>query len=199
MSQAPLIMLIRHAEKAEPEDAETGVKKSGEDDNHSLSVEGWQRAGALVSLFAPLGRPLPEPRLARPASMIAEFADAPGSEEKKSKREEQTLLPLGKVLGVEPDFSFGKGQEKEAAAKAMKSDAPVLIAWEHHKICELAKAILDDPHIPNKWPKDRYDVVFVFRLGSDGKYTFEQVPQLLLAGDSDKPIEKVNPLLALFQ
>ena len=110
-------MLIRHAEKAEPEDAETGVKKSGEDDKHSLSVEGWQRAGALVSLFAPLGRTLPEPRLARHASMIAEFADAPGSEEKKSKREEQTLLPLGKVLGFEPDFSFGKGQEEEAAGQ----------------------------------------------------------------------------------
>ena len=192
-------MLIRHAEKAEPEDAETGVKKSGEDDKHSLSVEGWQRAGALVSLFAPLRRELPEPRLARPASMIAEFADAPGSEEKKSKREEQTLLPLGKVLGFKPDFSFGKGQEKEAAEKARESDGPVLIAWEHHKLCELAKAIVDDPQIPNKWPKDRYDIVFVFRLGANAVYTFEQVPQLLLPGDADKPIEKTNPLLALFQ
>lgn len=187
MSQAPIIMIIRHAEKAAPEAG--GVHESGEDDRHSLAVSGWQRAGALVPLFAPLTRPLPDPRLARPAHIIVEAADASGSEPKRSKREVQTLAPLVEMLRIEPDLRFGKGQEAEAAAEAKRSAGPVLIAWEHHLLIKLAREISNDPAIPKKWPKERYDIVFVFRLQPDGvSYSFEQVPQLLLAGDDEAPI-----------
>ena len=183
MPQSPIIMIIRHAEKAAPEAG--GVHESGEDDGHSLAVSGWQRAGALVPLFAPLTRPLPEPRLARPEYLFAESQDAPGSEAKKSQREVQTMAPLAEMLGIEPDFSFGRGQETEAAAAAKQCAGPVLMAWEHHKLLELARAISSDAGIPEKWPKERYDLVLVFRLQADGEaYSFEQVPQLLLAGDT---------------
>ncbi len=189
MSKAPVIMMIRHAEKAAPDRG--GVHESGEDDAHSLAVDGWKRAGALVSLFAPLGgRPLPEPRLARPAYLFAESADAPGSDPKLSKREEQTLAPMAEVLGVEPNFSFGRGHEAEAAAAAKACDGPVLIAWEHNHLFDVAREIAKDAPIPTEWPKIRNDIVLVFRLGEDGEsYSFEQVPQLLLAGDKADPIE----------
>lgn len=187
MSHAPIIMIIRHAEKAAPERG--GVAQSGEDDPHSLAVRGWQRAGALVGLFAPLERPLPEPRLARPAYLFAECADAPGSEEKHSQREEQTFIPLAAMLGIEPSFEFGKVQEAEAAAAAKLCPGAVLMAWEHKKLLELAAEITKSEELPPKWPSDRYDLVMVFRLQADGEtYSFEQVPQLLLAGDTGLPI-----------
>lgn len=187
MSQAPVIMIVRHAEKAAPDRG--GVDETGDDDHHSLAVRGWQRAGALVTLFAPLYRPLPEPCLARPDFLFAECADAPGSEEKHSKREEQTFVPLAEMLGIEPDFQFGKGQEAEAAAAAKGCRGSVLIAWEHKKLLELACQITSEKRLPAEWPSDRYDLVLVFRLQPDGEtYSFEQVPQLLLAGDRAVPL-----------
>lgn len=186
MFQAPIIMVIRHAEKADSESG--GVLQSGEDNRNSLSVRGWQRAGALVPLFAPGRRQPLDARLAEPAALISEYADAPGSEEKHSKREEQTLGPLAEKLGIKPNFGFGKGQENEAVAAARQATGPVLIAWEHKNLFKLASAITTDP-LPDNWPKERYDVVLLFRLLPDGtKYSCEQIPQLLLAGDEDTAI-----------
>lgn len=177
-------MIVRHAEKAAPDQA--GIDPSGEEDRHSLPIQGWLRAGAFVPFFAPMNRPLPEPRVARPAHLIAESPEAPESEPKKSKREEQTLAPLSDMLGVEPDFSFGRGQEAEAAAAAKQCSGPVLIAWEHHDLFKLAQAISSSEAYPAKWPSERFDIVLVFRLRPDGEsYSYEQVPQLLLAGDSE--------------
>lgn len=186
MEQASVIMVIRHAEKADR--GSGGVLQSGEDNRNSLSVRGWQRAGALVALFAPGQRQSLDSRLPQPAVLISEFADAPGSEEKHSKREEQTLGPLAEKLGITPDFSFGKGQEAEAAAAARRSPGPVLIAWEHKNLIKLASALTADP-LPERWPKERYDLVLLFRLRPDGTgYSCEQIPQLLLAGDQDTNI-----------
>jgi hypothetical protein len=39
-----------------------------------------------------------------------------------------------------------------------------------------------------KWPSDRFDMVWLFTWSSN-QYQFTQVPQLLLADDSDKPIK----------
>ena len=111
MSKASLIMLIRHAEKADEEQG--GIDRSGDDNRNSLSVRGWQRAGALVPLFAPSGHPLLESRLAQPTALIAEFADAPGSEEKHSKREEQTLSPLAKKLGFSSISHSERGRRRK--------------------------------------------------------------------------------------
>ena len=118
-------------------------------------------------------------RLARPEHLIVEAAEASGSEPKRSKCEVQTLAPLAEMLGIEPDLRFGKGQEAEAAAEAKRSSGPVLMAWEHHLLPTLACEIVNDPAILRKWPKERYDIVFVFRLKPDGvSYFFEQVPHL---------------------
>ena len=51
--EAPeIIMFVRHGEKPGDGSPPHGVDHHGEKDEHSLSVQGWTRAGALASLFA---------------------------------------------------------------------------------------------------------------------------------------------------
>jgi hypothetical protein len=38
------------------------------------------------------------------------------------------------------------------------------------------------------WPGHRFDLVWVFDLNPEAAWTFVQAPQLLLRGDSAKPI-----------
>jgi hypothetical protein len=41
--------------------------------------------------------------------------------------------------------------------------------------------------VPHKWPDDRFDIVWVLdEAGTD--WAFSQIPQMLLSGDSPKPI-----------
>ena len=181
-----MIMVIRHAEKAS--EGRDGVRLTGELDKHSLTVKGWQRAGALAGLFAPVGRPLPEQRLRRPEWLLAEYADAPGSEDKKSEREEETIAPLAAIMGAKVDLSFGKGQYQQAAAHARSLGGVVLMVWEHSELPQLARAISNDAGILEEWPRNRYDVVLVFRRDGVGEYSMEQVPEMLLAGDSPEQI-----------
>jgi hypothetical protein len=40
---------------------------------------------------------------------------------------------------------------------------------------------------PMSWPSDRFDLIFVLSLNPlDGRYSFAQVGQCLLAGDSER-------------
>jgi hypothetical protein len=47
-------MLIRHAEKPAKDGAPFGVNRKGLRSKEALAVRGWQRAGALATLFAPV-------------------------------------------------------------------------------------------------------------------------------------------------
>jgi hypothetical protein len=58
----------------------------------------------------------------------------------------------------------------------------VLVSWEHKAIHQIVTG-LGGPRSPD-WPDDRFDMVFVLdRTGAGWDLT--QVPQMLLAGDSD--------------
>jgi hypothetical protein len=177
-------MLIRHAEK--PTQAASGVKEDGTQSSHDLIVKGWQRAGALVCFFAPDRGPLQSPLIATPTFL---FASAPidGSSntgESRSRRSEETLTPLAKKLGAQINLAFTKGQEKEVAQAAQACTGPVLIAWQHEKIYDIAEAIPGGSIAPQNWPGDRFDIVFVLTLRhATNVYDFAQVPQSLLAGD----------------
>jgi len=61
----------------------------------------------------------------------------------------------------------------------------VLISWEHEAIPGIANRILaDTTSCPQKWPGDRFDLVWIFDRNSEGgDWRFSQVPQLLLPGD----------------
>jgi hypothetical protein len=168
-------MLIRHAEK--PDDTDGGVDPKGKPDKHDLIVRGWQRAGALVQFFA--NPPDPHSPIKPPTTI---FATEPGSE---SKRPLHTVTPLAKFLGTDIDSSIAEGAEQDLVNKAIASNGVVLIAWHHEKIPAIANLILQNQSAPQKWPGDRFDVVWIFsRAAASDPWTFSQAPQLLLSGDT---------------
>jgi hypothetical protein len=176
------IMLIRHAEK--PDGDISGVDTKGKQDSEELVVRGWQRSGALVRFFAPHNGEPVDPRLAQPKTI---FASAVGKHS-SSLRPHHTVLELARELGLKLDLRFAKDDLAGLAAAAPAAAGPVLIAWEHESIPAIVNAIAgNDATCPQKWQGDRFDLVWVLdRKGSD--WTFYQVPQLLLSGDSATPI-----------
>jgi hypothetical protein len=178
---APKIMVIRHAEK--PEGDIQGVTVSGTASKHDLIVLGWQRAGALVPLFAPARGPLQSDELATPQFLFAS--------DDSSQRPKDTITPLAQRLSLTINLNFGTGQESSLAAAAKTANGVVLIAWQHEDIPAIGNAITgDNTTVPQKWPGTRFDIVWVFDFDSHKqKYKFQQVPQCLLAGDENSVIQ----------
>ncbi len=169
------IMFIRHAEK--PEKAEKGVTPDGEHDEHSLSVRGWTRAGALAALFANTsGRQ----HLVEPARVIA---TAP-SHSYKSKREHDTALPTAERLNLKIDAIEVPDDYAPLVQELRNSPNPALIVWHHGTIpAFIASFPVTNFHdVPAHWPEDRFDAIWV--LQPDGEqYTWHEVNQELLDGD----------------
>lgn len=186
-ANARKIMLIRHAEKPPASPPPHGVNANGHHDPESLLVRGWQRAGALATLFAPANGVFQHPGLATPRHVYASTIGKGSA----SERPQETVTPLVDKLGqaVKTDFSYAKGDEAEVAAAAQQHHHTVLICWEHQGIPLIAKHLPLSRHntqpAPSAWPGKRYDVVWIFDLDNSGDgYLFSQAPQLLLAGDA---------------
>ena len=74
-----------------------------------------------------------------------------------------------------------------AAVKA--SEDPVLISWQHEALPTIAGLIRGGADgVPPSWPGHVYDFVWVLDLQPSGAWSFTQVPELIMPGDSDKPI-----------
>ncbi|SFK32534.1 hypothetical protein [Methylocapsa palsarum] len=179
------IMLIRHAERPSPDKTIRGVGLSGEKDKESLTVRGWQRAGALVRYFAPLGDHFAHPALATPHVLYA----CKAGPQAPSLRPQHTLLPLADFLRGRNNAAFNRdfyeGEEKALVEAVLGAPGPAVIAWKHNTLPLIANLILGDTSAPQSWPFSRVDMVWVFDRLSGG-WTMIQVPQLLLAGDSDE-------------
>ena len=121
-----------------------------------LSVRGWQRAGALVRLFAPLDG------VTGAGIRTPDFLFAQGlTQHARSVRAPHTLGPLAALLGKAISTEFFKGQEEQLAGALRALTGPVLVAWEHRAICVLANFLMgDDLHTPQTWPDDCFDVVW---------------------------------------
>jgi hypothetical protein len=131
-------------------------------------------------------------------------------EEETSQRPYQTISALAAKLTISPEnliTSFEAKHYSDMVTNVLTKSGTVLIAWQHEDI--LPKHKKDDSivyelfcqtgtinaqkqepippsfNVPDgPWPGDRYDMVFVFDLSSEGLITaFTQVPQMLLAGD----------------
>ena len=173
------IMVVRHAEK--PVNGVAGVTAQGADDAEELTVQGWQRAGALIGLFSP-----PLGQACRPGLAIPQHLFASGiGPHSKSLRPQHTILPLSAKLGQKIDTSILKGDEAKLADRITNVGGIVLVAWEHEAIPAIAHAILGQAgSCPANWSDNRFDLVWVFdRAIGAGPWSFSQVPQLLLAGD----------------
>jgi broad specificity phosphatase PhoE len=171
------ILLIRHGEKPPKLGQPKGIKPDGTEDHHSLVVRGWQRAGALVPFFcAAMDRAIGCPTIV--------FSPPIDGKDGDHGRPYQTVIAIAARLGVPHVIDHSLDQEEALVADVRSRDGVVLIAWEHKRIAKIANAILgDQTTAPQKWPDDRFDLVWVFDLDPSGRYRFSQVPQLLLAGD----------------
>lgn len=187
------IMIIRHGEKPPKKPGKHGpfgVQESGEDDEKSLLVIGWQRAGALNAFFAPNGAKPANAAIATPNYI---YAASPTGE---SERPSETVTPLAAWLGYEqgtPQFNVQYdigGGEADLVKSVLALSGVVLICWEHDNIMPNivgaihgAVPIANYGSIPSKWP-DVFYLVWVFDLDSKGKsYTWTSVNQKLMAGD----------------
>jgi hypothetical protein len=168
------IFLIRHAEK--PTGTGIGVLESGEQDDKSLSVRGWQRAGALAVYFGDAKR---DGVIEAPRFLFASHSS--------SARPEKTLVPLAEKLGVNINLTFGKGDEDQLVKAAIECEGPVLICWQHDYMVAVADRILgDNQTAPREWPTNRFDMTWVFDWDAAAlRYGFTQAPQRLLGGDSE--------------
>ena len=184
------IYIIRHGEK--PADPPTpgppfGVDKDGNQSVHSLLPRGWQRSGALAVLFAPATGPL-QAGLRTPTALYSPSYGKP--DKTKAHRTYQTIQGLAGRLGMPIQSPAPEGQESVLVEAILGSGGQVvLICWEHHHIPALAQAIPTIEAIPSAWPGDRFDVIWTFGLDpAAGRYSFGQVPQQLLRGDTDTVI-----------
>ena len=181
-----VIYIIRHAEKPLKPPL-SGVDYEGGQNEHSLLPRGWQRSGALAALFHPDSGPVRE-GLRTPTALVAPWWGHPGKT--AAHRSYQTIQGLSEQLGLPITSQFAHGQEQQLADSLVRSHSGVvLICWEHKHIPVIASSlpVVSGTAIPGKWPDDRYDVIWSFTLVQEPgpvRYTFGQIPQLLLAGDA---------------
>ncbi len=198
-----MIYIIRHGEKPAdpppvtpgqsppPPTPPFGVDDQGVQDINGLLPTGWQRSGGLAVLFDPARGPL-QAGLLRPAALLSPSYGSPDST--AAHRTYQTIQGLSGRLGLAIVSAFAVGQEPQLAASVVSGHSGiVLICWEHDHIPALASSLptTQGTAIPQQWPEDRFDVIWTFTLvpgTAPPRYTFGQVPQLLLAGDTDTVI-----------
>ena len=168
------IIFIRHAELHET----PGFDEHGVPNPESLTVRGWQRAGALVRRICPYEGS---------SDLVPNTIFASGvAQDSESLRPQQTVAPLIMFLRsqgvVETCFSYMKHDTNPLMADVMNRTGVVLIAWEHSQIAACVDALPNAPTHPGKWPDDRYDLIWRLDRINDG-WSFSIEAQLLLQGD----------------
>ena len=187
MAQPERIMIVRHAEKPYVDDQgqNTGVRMDGSEDEESLAVRGWQRAGALSVLFA--SAEIAQSRgLSVPQHLYASDPENANGAGSKSRRPKQTLIPLAQRLGLIICVDWIKGQEAELCRDVLTQNGTVLISWQHEQIPAIAAAIPGGNILQTRnWQDERFDLVWVFDLLPDCTYSFKEIHEALLSHDLD--------------
>lgn len=165
------IIFIRHAEAH----GTPGVTEAGGANEHSLTVRGWQRAGALVRLLSPPGGGELTPSAVF-ASRICE-----GS---ATRRPQETVSPLVASQPALPyDASYAKTEVEGLMSAVQSRSGTILVAWEHSMLPKCVALLPQAPKAPEEWPTARYDLLWICERRRDG-WSFTQQSQLLLAGDT---------------
>ncbi|MCX8252952.1 MAG: histidine phosphatase family protein [Beijerinckiaceae bacterium] len=186
------IMLVRHAEKPDETFPGPGLNAEGAEDDKSLVVRGWQRAGAWAALFgssfATEDYPLPNVVYAAAPPRVSKDADY-------SRRPFETAIPTADRLHLDVVTKWGVSQEEELVEEICRLTGVVLVFWEHKSIASGIIPALQGkqplPGVPKKWDGDRFDVVLRFdRAVPDTPWSFRQLSPRLLKGDTDEPFAK---------
>ncbi len=125
----------------------TSARVAGDGGAKHLTTLGWERAGALVTLFsAPWG---PKSLLATPQFLFASDPTAKqgddAGDEGPSQRPYETLTALATKLNLPVDTSHRKNHYAKMVTSALACDGVVLIAWQHEDIALTTKT--GDPGI----------------------------------------------------
>ena len=192
------IFIIRHGEKL-------GDPKKDDDGGRHLSVPGSARAADLPSLFFPpagqfsCGLRLKNeefhghyhhvPIKSKPARFATPNFIFATARSKHSKRPVETVTPLATALDlpINDGFDDNDAEIKKMANAILTEHAfagkIVLVCWHHGKIPDLAKAL--GVKRPPKWDGKVFDRVWQITYPK-GKASLEDLPQMLLYGDSKK-------------
>jgi broad specificity phosphatase PhoE len=175
-------MIIRHGEKPPASGAPQGIDAQGNPEPHSLTPRGWTRARALVSLFAPTAGP-PRAGLARPAAIYAA-----GGTTTDGLRTRETVSPLAARLGLPVNTQFTQGDETSLAQEVARRTEPTLICWQHGELPTIPTSLAAvTPTPPTSWPGRRFDLIWTLTPAAGG-WSFHQIPEQLLDGDSNQSI-----------
>jgi hypothetical protein len=188
------ILISRHAEKPNENELGPGLTIEGIQDDKSLVVRGWQRAGAWAALF---GAGLGGDDYPRPGVVYAadpgQDDNPTGSDDERTKRPFETVKPLCDKLRQEPITKWGVGQETDLVSEILDLTGVILVCWEHkHIVSDILPQITKDqtlPGLPSRWDGQRFDVVLRFdRVAAGAPWSFRQLFPQLLAGDSNLPL-----------
>ena len=161
------VILIRHAEKPA--------------EGTGLSAQGFKRADALVKFFKT------EAAVTRYGTPVAIYAAAPKHED-SSARSIQSVTPLENALKITIDTRFTRGQTNKIVRDLMENPAydgrMVLVCWQHTNLVEIAQNLAEynnSPRvsIPQLWPDETYDRVWILDLKNGQVVSFKNIPQNL--------------------
>lgn len=160
------LMLISQAEKS----------AQGND----LSLKGKERAAALAPYFTETEN------LIANGMPVAIYAMA-ATKASPSLRPMQTVAPLADQLKLTLKNTFERDNYKKMVEE-IKSDPAlqgktVLICWEPTLIPEIARAF-GALQAPNHWPREVFDRTWLITIASNGRTSFQNLPQRLIYGDS---------------
>ena len=168
MSKSFTVDIIRHGEK--PDGVILGISQNGKEDENSLTVRGWQRAGALVQVYADKDI----------EALFACFTS------KHLDRPTLTITPLSEFLKIAIDCDYEKQEVQKAVDKILEAAVRTLVCWEHKNIPVFVKALTGED-FPD-WPDGRFDMIVRCKWDGDS-WKVKQIPMLALGGDSEKKFE----------
>ncbi len=163
------ILIIRHAEKPH------------EKNNENLSVKGYERASALAYY-------IPDD-----FDTIDHIFAAGIGHHSPSHRPVETVTPLAERLGLKIHQKYLKDDHTTMVNHILGddkyTDSNVVVCWEHTDI-EAISTAFGTTNVPsNPWPKTIFDLVWKLSIvPSQNTYSLEQIPQLLLYGDTKTKI-----------
>jgi len=169
--RADRIIVMRHAQKPTQEPKHIGIREDGTADPESLTVCGWQHAGALAAVVA---GPHSDAALAFGARPDVIFAAGAGKKKVRvggkevevgshSRRPVQTVTPLAETLELSVVTTYTKGEEPALVADALGRPGTVLICWQHENIVDIGNLITGNTTtVPQSWPEEQYEVIYIF-------------------------------------